>query len=307
METFPQIEKITRRETNLEVPPTGGTFISILRNGDDYRGNPKQLEEARNFPEGLEVGKLMPSAALEARTFSENQLAGLIEKLTPEEREQLDIIVVASDTELGPLATSDGSTPFPHQRCVETGKFLLEGIEKAMSDTGLNSEHLLNLKFHKDEEAGGAQPLAIRDIEDLQMRPRTEEFFAFLKAQAAERISKGQKANIWVMYETDEFKKEREEMNVEGPEEISARMQAFIDRAEKLASAQHKRTPDRRLLVLAVAPRDLVGPWLNIQVAGLSPEGYEIPRIENLAGFGVVISPNGQSRIKLGDKEAVLN
>lgn len=296
---MPPVEKLRRAETHLEAPALGGTFIEILRNGDDFRGNPKQMDEANKIPGGIEVGRLMPSAAAEARAFSERELGALLDGLTSEERAQLDVIVVASDSALGSLATPDGSTPPPRQRCVETAACLLEGIEKTMKDRGVGSGQLLNLKFHKDK--ADAQPLTLHRIEDLQMRPGTEEYFAFLKAKAKETG-----ANMWVLYEEDTFKEERERLGAEGPQEISSRMQKFIDRAKEMARLQHKRTPDRRLLVLAVAPRDVVGPWLNIQVAGLPPEGHEVPRIDNLAGFGVAIAPDGEATIKVGDKESRL-
>ena len=302
-EMLPPVEKLERKETRLELPSVGGTFIGILRNGDDFRGNPKQMAEAEKVPGGIEIGKLMPSAAAEARTFSEQQLESLLANLTAEEKAQVDIIVVASDAKLGSLATKDGSTPAPHQRCVETGKSVLEGIQSAMEKSGLASTQLLNFKFHKETPVTeGAQPLVLHDIEDIQMRPRTEEYFAFLKEQGKETGT-----NMWVAYETDVYKEKREEMGVEGPEEISKRMQAFIERAEKLASGQHQRSPGRRLLALAIAPRDVVGPWLNIQVSGLPAEGHEVPRIENLAGFGIAIDPEGKATIKLAGKQAELS
>ena len=69
-EMLPPVEKLERKETRLELPSVGGTFIGILRNGDDFRGNPKQMAEAEKVPGGIEIGKLMPSAAAESRTFS---------------------------------------------------------------------------------------------------------------------------------------------------------------------------------------------------------------------------------------------
>ncbi|MFA5987543.1 MAG: hypothetical protein WC797_02750 [Candidatus Paceibacterota bacterium] len=302
-EAFPQVEKIRLSETGLELPSVNGTYIAVLRNADDFRGSPKQMDEADKTPGGIEIGKLMPSSAEAAREFSEQQLNGILEGLSQEEKEQLDIIIVASNSALGPLAVPDGSIPPPHQRCVETGAVMLEGVEKAMERNGLKPEQLLNREIHVVQP----RPIVLRDIEDIKMRPGILEYFDFLKERANELTAQGKKTNMWVLYEEDTYKTERERLGIEGPQDISTRMQKFVERAERLSSLQHKRTPDRRLLVLAVAPRDVVGPWLNIQVSKLSPERHEVPMIENLAGFGITIDSAGKASLKIAGQEHPLS
>lgn len=299
-EAFPRIEKISRPETHLRIPEPGGTYICVIRNGDDFRGRPAQLDELKARGEDIQIGALMPSAQEKAREFGERELTQALDGLTPAERTELDVIVVASNAKLGPLATADGHTPLPYQRCVETGQYLLEGVEQAFLKLGLPPEHLLNRRIQVAAADESAKPLVLRDIEDMKIAPRTEEYFAFLQTKVAELATQGHKTNIWVLYEEDRYKSVREELGVEGPKEIAARMQNFFARAEKLARMQHARSPDRRLLVLAVAPRDVVGPWLNINITGLSPEGHEIPRIEPLAGFGVGIDASGNASFELG-------
>lgn len=296
-----RIEKITREETRFEVPPIGGTFIVVLRNGDDYRAKPKQMAEADKVEGGLEFGELMPSSATEARIFARQELEKLLATLTPEEIKQLDIFVVASDSKIGTLATPDGSIPPPNQRCVETGNFFLAGIQEAMAKHSIDNSQLLNRNF--PYTAASPHSVILKRIEDIQMRENTEAYFAFLKEQETSLKASGKKANMWAMYEEDVFKEKRLELGVEGPEEIAIRMQKFVERAQSLSAVQHKEKPGRRLLVLAVLPRDVVGPWLNTHISGLTPHGYEIPTIDPLAGFGIAISPVGELEVKIAGQE----
>jgi hypothetical protein len=307
------IEKLMPNQFRLELPPKGGTFIGIVRNVDDYRGKPKQIETLREAgieSDQLAIGHLMPAAEKAAEEFGEEQFSRLLDDLTEEQRRELDILVVASDTKIGFLATPDGSRPHPYQRCVDTAHHILEGVKKVMEKSSLRNEQLLNRNFHKTEGQDGSQPVAIRDLEDIKIKGQDEEtkvaeYFAFLKDEAARRTKEGQSSNMWVLYEKDDdvCKEKRTQLGIQGPVEISNRMQNVIERAKRIAQMQHQRNPNRRLVVLAVAPRDVVGPWLNIHNMGLPTQGNEIPNIEPLGGVGISIDPQEQTQLVLGENK----
>jgi hypothetical protein len=288
-----RIERLSRNETKFEVPEVGGTTMTCLRNADDYRGKPDQEQEAATAVPALEIGQLMPRAAEASRNFANDRLQEMLATMTPEAHKDLRIVVVASNAALGELATKDGSTPKPRQRCVDTAQEIITGLREAMATENLDPSQLLN----RGEDGQEPHPSVLKDIEDMKVSDRTGEYFDLLKQQAEQTGE-----NMWVLYEKDGMKEVREEMGVEGPQDINDRMKRYLTRASKVARWYHGREEDpMRLLVITVVPQDIMGPYVNIS-SGLPAEGYEIPRTENLAGFNLVTDAEGKSELHIGKR-----
>lgn len=306
------IERIASEETHIRLPDRGATEVLVVRNGDDYRGKAAQEAEALEYG-GLEVGQLMPSSSELARLNIESQLIEVLAGLTPRELSEVDIVIGASDSQLGGLATSDGSAPHPYQRCVDTARAVLEGAQSVLESHGMHPDQLLNHRFQPSVErqsGSGPEPMVVKDIEDLKVVDRTEEYFGLLEEEA-----KATGVNKWVLYERDDIpwlREVRESWGIEGPSEIAGRMTRFLSRVRNVSDWYHRRNPGgdgqgRRLIAIVVAPQDLTGPFLNM-AAGLGHEGNEIPRIQHLGGFNVSIKPDESPlEVAVGDSEFVVD
>jgi hypothetical protein len=261
-----EIHKITKESLKPEIPQPDGTVIVLQCNTRDLRD--------LNLPPE-QMGALKPEAAQETRADAKQFFDQIFKFLTPEERKQVDILVVAADTRLD--TPTPGITSY-RQRAVETGEQVLAGIGEAMSEYQLDQSQLLNKPRQGDDgEINPPAPIVLSSgrMRDLKMFEESPEYVQYLKDTHMADPSKGEKA-FWANYEIDDDpdKKIREEMGAEGPEEIADRVAAYMKTVANAMSSYHEKHPGRRAIVWAIGHYDNISPYLKRKVLGVAKDEF---------------------------------
>jgi len=273
-----------------EVPETEGTVIIYQRNAADKR------------TPGKDFGALTEEGVKKTRDQAREFFSKLFSKMSIEERKQLDILVLASDSE---LHTPDGEKS-DHKRAVDTATEVIHELAPLMKKNGLKENQLLNM-----EHASNGAPVEVSLLKDLRMIDETPEYVEFLEKKAQEAVGSGRKnlrgkelpAQLWfwIMFEEDEFKKKREELGAEGPTEIADRINAYFSMIKLLGDEYHKQNPGRKLLVWAVSHGDTITPYAKQHIADLPLDAF-LPVKKN-GGLTIEVSADGNATTQLSGKE----
>lgn len=256
----PKVEKITINDLQLETPELDGTVIVLQRNAKDNRDPNSKLE----------IGALVPEAAEQVRVHTKESLDRVLESLDPEERKNIDILVVAADTKL--------ETPIPkiksgHKRAVETAKQVIVGLKESMREFFLSEAQLLN-------KSGKPIELSSGRLRDLRMFEDSPEFVQFL----VDKYGTGRE--FWEAYENDAERGTREKMGAEGPDDIAERVRDYLKVLANAMKFYHESHPGRRVVVWAVSHYDTISPFVKRNVTNMETTTY-LPIDQ---GAGVVIN-----------------
>lgn len=265
---FPEVRLDLRKEDiHSEIPEKGGTVLVLQVNARDDRRDPKSPE----------FGALMPEAAEQTVNQAEKFFSGVFEKLSPEDRAKVAIIVFASDAELKMPA----GTNSPHKRAAETGEKVLEGIRKSMTAHTVNGNQLLN-----DVNEHHGEPMGVSGLIDLEFWNRPE-FVEYMREKYGDKI--------WKAYEGGEEAEKEVEMGAEGVIEIATRMrEALTGLTVSVANEYHIEHPDSLLFLWAVSHYDSVAPWVNGYVYQADPTKLYTPT-EKGGGITVKIDREGKT------------
>jgi len=285
-------KKITEKDLRPEIPEAGKTIIVFQCNARDDREPDTPREQI-----GALTQESIEKIPADAKKFFNEIFNGLDET----EREKVDVLVVASDAKLiTPEQIEDPNNKY--QRAIETGKLVTEGLENSISEYSLSKNQLLNSSVKQEIKQKG--PVGMSELKDLLMlneedQPRGPEFVEWLKEQS-EKDGK----NLWAAYEDDDYSEKREEMEVEGPIDISNRVKCAMEYLTEVSRMYHNSNPDKRLIIWAVSHYDCMIPYIKRHIAGMN-EKEAGPFVGISKGAGITIEVGGRgenSTTQIGDR-----
>lgn len=285
-ESIPDEERISITREDLKFPEfdEGEALVALICN----------VKDVRKVDDG-EIGALYPEQAAEFRESVKRLLTETYERLPQDEREKLDIVVVAGDT---PLVTpGENGLRVDQQRAVLTGEQAIAAIREVMSEHDIDSDtHLV---------ADGEKPVAISHLRDVNMlhqadKPNVKRFMDYMMSKY------GTGRELWMAYEDDTEKELREELEVEGPDGVADRMSKLVNLCSYMADLCQQDDPSRRVIVLAVGHYDNISPWAKKNLMGINPADGFIP-VEKAGGLVITRGTDGTATTTVGGKQYPLN
>lgn len=194
------------------------------------------------------IGSLTEKGAEDVYNISRNFFRSLFEGIPQEERSNLDILVIASDTQY-----RGGG-----RRSVETANKVMEAIREELKQFGMNDSQLLNTsgKYRSDEG-----PRTMPDLREPQMLDNSPEFVAFLKDKYGD-LSK----EFWLAFEGDIERETRQAMKAEGPDGITDRIKHVIEVLRRYSRMYHAKHPEKRLIIWAATHYDTISPYVKREI-----------------------------------------
>lgn len=262
-------EIIKNADVRPEIPVTGGTVILIQRHEEYIRNE----DDPR-------LGHLENKAAFRAREQATKIFGEIIEQIPEEERDKVDVLIVASDTQ-----KSTG------QRCMETAQETMDGVKTVLYDKGLSKSQLLNTHEGRFRGKNGPRPTA--QIREPKIFTDSPEFVSFLET----KYGTGQ--SFWIAFENDVEQVTRKTMEAEGPWELAERLHKFVGALARYSEHYHRENPGRRLIVWVVTHYDTISPYVKRYLADVDREKY-LP-VDYGGGFSINIQPDGSASTVIGN------
>jgi hypothetical protein len=247
----------------------GETEIILQRHGKYER----KIEDQK-------VGSLTKEGAEDAYLQGKIFFKELFALVPESERNKIDILVLASDTQY-----AEGG-----RRSMETAEQIMKGIKEVLVTLNLNESQLLNSSGSVRGEGG---PRPTPKLREPQIFKKTPDFVNFLKEKYGELG-----VDFWRAFEEDKEKETREKMNAEGPDEIANRMKSAVNALARYSQAYHEKHPGRRLVIWATTHYDTISPYVKREVLRTGKDA----QLEVSYGAGILINLNkdGKSTTKLG-------
>lgn len=284
-ESGPEIKDIREGDLRVVLPSAGETTFVLQRNAKDERN-----------PESPNYGALTPEAVEKTRNDAKTYFERILNSLPPDERGQLEILIVASDA---PLIAPEGSEfNSPHKRALETAAAVMRGAHEALQELNLSEDQIINssLPAIRSRAGEGSKDIAeFAELEPLQILRKSPEFVKFLK----EKYGVGK--DFWAAYEADKEKAEREKLGAEGVEDIAERMGHIIKLLTRYGRMIHSRQKDKRLIIWAVSHYDSLSPFIKKKVLGKPTTDY-LP-IDAGGGITLEVDKEGKAKTELGGKK----
>lgn len=268
-----KIERITSRDIEPRLPAPNETVMVLQRNAKDMR------EPGNDF--GALEKEAVEKTRAEAKLFFER----LFSELPEDERETIDVMIVASDAT---LLTPDGQL-CEHRRAVETAEIIIQALKESMKQFNIPEDSFLNIT------GSNGEPIAVSELRDLLMFEESPEFVKYM----TEKYGTGKE--FWVAYETDAEKEKRIEMGVEGLKEIADRVNYALTVRARIAAEHHKTNPGRRLVIWNVSHYDAISPFIKEHIAGVDVTDY-LP-VEHSGGITIQIDDKGQPHATIKNQE----
>lgn len=261
MEATSTPERITKEDIQLKPPLPGGTAIIVQRHGAFIR---EKTDER--------AGSLTQDAAEESKEQGAKVFGDMLSALTPEEQQQVDLLILGSDTKYRNAG----------QRSMETANFELEGIESVLIAHGLvPDEHILNVT-RKLRTNGRVRPMS--KLREPNMFTKVPEFEKFLLDKYGDKF--------WEAFEKDWEVETREQMGAEGPKDLGDRLAKAVGVLAVYARVYHSQNQGRRLVIWGVSHYDTISPYIKQYVAK-ERQGY-LP-VDNGGGVVININPDGSA------------
>lgn len=286
-EAIPEAERIVVTKEDLRPPKEfekGAALINLIVNVKDIRN-----------PDDGEIGTLYPDQAAEFEDRIESFMDQVYGGITPDERQQLDVIVLAGETDL--VTPGAQGLRNPHQRALETGDLAIGRIKESMLKFGVDPDNSLSTQHNR--------PIAINTLNDIALlhplgpelvdKTGDEVYLEYL-------IQKyGTGREFWMVFEDDTEKEMRERLGAEGPTEIADRTSYLIDICSTIVDLHQQDDPDKRVIVFAFGHYDNFSPWVKRHLMGIDPAEGFVPMEK---GSGVVIkkSPDNTASTSIANK-----
>jgi hypothetical protein len=264
-----KIEKSDIESIPIEVE---GTEIVLQRHG--------KYERSKDSPN---VGGLTGEGAEEVREVGREFFESLFETIPEAERGQVDVLIIASDTQYG-----GGG-----RRCIETAERVTESLREQLRKLGLSEEQLLNTS---GRFTGGSDVRPTPKLREPQMFQNSPEFVQFLEEKYG-----GMGRNFWIAFEEDTEKEAREAMGAEGPDEIADRLKFEIGVVARYAKMYHEQHPGRRLVIWMVTHYDTISPYVKRDIFEV---GKEVPlAVDYGAGISISLGPTGEAITEIAGEQ----
>ncbi len=258
----------------------GGTEIVLQRHGRYER------ERGSYFAGSLTD----PRAEREAAThYFEDLLAQLPEK----ERDTVDIVFVASDTQY-----FEGG-----RRSHETATIAQQAALAVLETHDIPAQHILNFtgrlhtSIHSNDRAASAiGPRTMPTLREPNFLNDSPEFVDFMLQKYG-----GVNLEFWKAFEEDRHREEREAMGAEGPDDIANRTGFTVNVFSRYARLYHHHNPGRRLVIWAGTHYDTISPFVKRDVFGVGKERQLL--VDYGAGVTIDINPDGHATTTIGEHE----
>lgn len=234
-EHFPEkIEKTDITPIELKV---GETAIILQRHGEYERNTASKG-----------VGSLTDAGIENIRAGGKTFFERTFDAVPKEERKNVDILVIASDTQY------EGGG----RRSMETGDEILDVVRNELKSRDLDSSQLLNTssRIHGDDRS---RPIA--QLREPQMLNDSPEFVAFLRARHGVNTTE-----FWRAFEADWHSDYREQQSAEGPDDIVDRTKYALQVLARFARMYHRKHPGRRMVIWAATHYDTISPFVKREV-----------------------------------------
>ena len=179
----PLPKKIEKSDINPNLPEVGGTEIILQRHGKYERS-----------ADSSKVGSLTEEGAEGVYASGKEFFDKLFDAIPESERKNIDILVLASDTQY-----RDGG-----RRSMETDDQLIKVVKEELERLSLNESQLLNTSGNISGE-GNARPTP--KLREPQMFNNSPEFVEFLKDKYGDI-----NLDFWIAFEEDKERETREAM-----------------------------------------------------------------------------------------------
>lgn len=261
------LEKITTSDISREMPGVGETEIIMQRHEKYIR----DLEHERS-------GSLESEEAKKAYNQSVEILKSKFDSIPEEERKNVDILVIASNTEYGKAKG---------KRSFETASEVVKGIQEVLEKYGLDKNQLLNSNSKTGEGDEKIVPVENENIQEPRMFKDSPEFVEYLKG-----IYGDQTQDFWKAFEEDEEKAVRKELGAEGPEHMKKRYNDFVKFLKEFSEHYHEENKGRRLIIWTVSHYDTISPFIKNEVTKTDPNEY-LP-VDYGSGISLNIDSEGE-------------
>lgn len=264
--------KIEKSDIQPNLPLSGETEIVLQRHG--------KYERSTDSPK---VGSLTEEGAQEIYTSGKDFFEKLFNSASESDRKNIDILVLASDTQY-----KGGG-----RRSMETAEQIIKAVKEEISKLNLAESQLLNTSGNISGKGG---PRPAPNLREPQMIDNSPEFLQFLKDKYGDM-----NLDFWIAFEEDKEKETRESMGAEGPDEITDRMKLMIDILARYSSFYHKKHPDRRLIIWAATHYDTISPYVKREIF---ETGKETPLgVDYGAGISINLDKEGRGKVKIAGEE----
>ena len=266
-------KKIEKGDINPNLPAVGGTEIVLQRHG--------KYERSADSPK---VGSLTEEGIEEIYTSGKDFFGKLFDAIPESERSNIDILVLASDTQ-----HKDGG-----QRSMETADQIIKVVKEELGRLNLNESQLLNTSGNVSGEGDAPRPTP--KLREPQMFNNSPEFVEFLKDKYGDM-----NLDFWIAFEEDKEKETRQAMGAEGPDEITDRMQLMIDILARYSRFYHDKHPDRRLIIWAATHYDTISPYVKREIFKVGKDA--VLGVDYGAGISINLDKDGKGSVKIAGNE----
>lgn len=270
-------EGIVEQDIRRDLPPIEGTSLVLQVNARDQRN-----------PDSPHYGEITEEAKENTRLEAKEYFLEVIKKLPPKDREQIQILIVASDSSL--IVPGNDDLNSPHKRGLETAVEVMAGAKEALLELGLPDSLIINhsLPAIQNRSKDNAQEIGeFTQLEPTSILRESPEFLQLL----IERHGSGAEIPFWSAYEDDVEKEDRERLNAEGPEDIAERISKFVKTMSRYGRTIHRYHPNKRLIIWAVSHYDSLSPYIKKDILKM-PLKDEL-RMNKGSGITVDVASDG--------------
>lgn len=269
-------DKLTKEDIQPKPGDPESTQIILQRHG---------AYERSRYSEN--VGSLPPESAQAEYEAALKYFESYLAALNEEERQNVEIIVVSSDTQY-----FEGG-----RRSLETASLAQRAAEEVLKKYGIPTENIIN---NTGRLSGDGQPRTMPKLREPNFLNESPDFLDFMLEKYGDL-----NLDFWLAFEEDRHKDVREQMGAEGPDDIADRTAFTIRVLARYAKAFHKANPGKRLIIWGATHYDTISPFVKRDV-------FEEPKEKQLlvsygGGFTIDIDSEGNASTELGGKNYTVN
>jgi broad specificity phosphatase PhoE len=262
---------IEKSDIDPSPPEIGGTKIVLQRHGKYERST-----------DSTSVGSLTEKGVEDAYALGKEFFGTLFDSIPEQERKNVDVLVIASDTQY-----ERGG-----YRSMETADQIIRVVKEEIQARSLGESQLLNTSTNIHGNGG---PRPTPHLREPQMLNNSPEFVEFLKEKYGDKTLK-----FWIAFEEDTEKATREKMGAEGPEEITDRTELMIEVLARYSKFYHEKHPEKRLIIWAATHYDTISPFVRREIF---KTGKNTPLgVDYGAGISINLDKNNKGKTVINGK-----
>ncbi len=229
------------------------------------------------------VGSLSEESAAEEKKASKSYFDNFIKNVPEQDRDKIDVLIVASDTQYFGAG----------RRSMETAQQAQQAVSEVFEEKGIPTANIINSTGRLRGE-GGPRPMPkLREPNFLNDSP---DFLDYMLEKY-----KGINVNFWTAYEEDQEKETRLAMGAEGPDDIADRTAFSLRALARYAKAYHAANPDRRLIIWGATHYDTISPFVKRDIFGVGKEQQLL--VDYGGGISIDIDSEGKATTEIRGKE----